>query len=415
MRKLKDGIRSLVKIDFHGNVHKYFRGTGAHERAANEARILKVLEERGCPNVPRLLDYTPEENYIVTTNCGMPAPIITRRRSDKLFAEIREQYGVIHDDPEPRNITYDDKEGHFCVIDFELATLVEEAREAEDSAVTPAESPPSATSRQLPNITWCAVSANGSKSPINDDSWLSMSAELNRTEVLPANGTISLEDTDLLFGVSDGMGGGNAGDLASSIALEKMAETIPQSMRIVAQGHAPDYSDQLKKTIQSIHRDINLEAYKQEQSKSMGATLTLAWFTTEQLHLAHIGDSRLYRHRDGKTEQLSQDHTLLWKKWKRGEISEIQFRSHPRKNVLFQCIGAGYRTAKPYLHNHSYRKGDSFLICSDGVIDGLWEKHIHKAFLLHADQPEALAKHIMELALNNAGKDDTTLITLHAH
>ena len=61
MRNLKDGIRSLVKIDFYGNVHKYFRGTDADKRAENEAYVLKVLEERKCPNVPRLLDFFPEK------------------------------------------------------------------------------------------------------------------------------------------------------------------------------------------------------------------------------------------------------------------------------------------------------------------------------------------------------------------
>lgn len=125
MRNLKDGIRSLVKIDFYGNVHKYFRGTDADKRAENEARILKVLEERGCQNVPKLLEYTAEENYIVTTNCGSPAPNISRKKSDSLFKKLEEEYGVIHDDPEPRNITYSEQLGEFCIIDFELASLVE--------------------------------------------------------------------------------------------------------------------------------------------------------------------------------------------------------------------------------------------------------------------------------------------------
>jgi len=126
MRNLKDGIRSLVKIDFYGNVHKYFRGTDADKRAANEARVLKVLEERNCPNVPRLLDFFPEEDYIITTNCGSPAPKLTKKRADIIFAELTTNYGIIHDDPEPRNITYNEKVGEFNIIDFELATVIED-------------------------------------------------------------------------------------------------------------------------------------------------------------------------------------------------------------------------------------------------------------------------------------------------
>lgn len=126
MRNLKDGIRSLVKIDFYGHVHKYFRGTDSDKRAENEARVLKVLEERGCPYVPRLLDYTAEENYIITTNCGSPAPNVTKKKSDKLYARLTTDYGVIHDDPEPRNITYNEVMGEFNIIDFELATIIED-------------------------------------------------------------------------------------------------------------------------------------------------------------------------------------------------------------------------------------------------------------------------------------------------
>jgi PPM family protein phosphatase len=126
MRNLKDGIRSLVKIDFYGNVHKYFRGTDADKRAENEAHILKVLEERKCPNVPRLLSYSPEENYIVTTNCGSPVPNLSKKKSDSIFATLEREYGVIHDDPEPRNITYNETKGEFNIIDFELATVIED-------------------------------------------------------------------------------------------------------------------------------------------------------------------------------------------------------------------------------------------------------------------------------------------------
>lgn len=124
MRELKDGIRSLVRIDFFGQVHKHFRGTGAAERCANEANVLKVLEERGCPYVPKLLQYDAAENYIVTSNCGSLAENITREKSDALYKQLEEEYGVRHGDAEPRNITYNPRLGQFCIIDFELADIL---------------------------------------------------------------------------------------------------------------------------------------------------------------------------------------------------------------------------------------------------------------------------------------------------
>ncbi|BDS05203.1 hypothetical protein NT6N_02430 [Oceaniferula spumae] len=126
MRNLKDGIRSLVKIDFYGNVHKYFRGTDKEERFTNEVRILKELEKRGCTNVPKFIEANEDELHLVTSNCGSPAPNLSKKKSDAIFAKLEKDFGVRHDDPEPRNITYDEKAGQFCIIDFELSTLLDE-------------------------------------------------------------------------------------------------------------------------------------------------------------------------------------------------------------------------------------------------------------------------------------------------
>ena len=121
---LKDGIRSQVRIDFNGNVHKRLRGTAADERYATEVAVLKVLEQRGCPYVPRLLEEHPDELYFVSTNCGKPADQISKDKADRIFAKLERDYGVRHLDAEPRNITYSDKLGSFCVIDFELAEIL---------------------------------------------------------------------------------------------------------------------------------------------------------------------------------------------------------------------------------------------------------------------------------------------------
>lgn len=121
---MKDGLRSSVRIDFYGNVHKRLRGTDVEKRYATEVAVLKVLEARGCPYVPRVLEEHPEEFYFVSTNCGRPAPNISKEKADSLFADLERDYGVRHLDAEPRNITYSDKLGRFCIIDFELAEIL---------------------------------------------------------------------------------------------------------------------------------------------------------------------------------------------------------------------------------------------------------------------------------------------------
>jgi hypothetical protein len=131
MRDLKDGIRAHVRIDWNGLVHKRFRGTDADKRYATEVAVLKVLGERGCLYVPKLVEEHPEELYFVSTNCGSPVPNLTPAKAKELFAELERDYGVRHGDAEARNVTYSAKLGRFCLIDFEIAEVLPMPEKAE--------------------------------------------------------------------------------------------------------------------------------------------------------------------------------------------------------------------------------------------------------------------------------------------
>jgi tRNA A-37 threonylcarbamoyl transferase component Bud32 len=123
--KVKDTLRSTVNLTFDGRVVKTYHGSNARERFDQEVRVLRYLEERGCNFVPKLLEADAEGIRIITTSCGTRVDHIDDQRVKELFAEV-EQYGVRHDDPDPRNITYRQSDGRFCVIDFELATILSE-------------------------------------------------------------------------------------------------------------------------------------------------------------------------------------------------------------------------------------------------------------------------------------------------
>jgi tRNA A-37 threonylcarbamoyl transferase component Bud32 len=125
MQPVKDTLRATVRMGFDGRVHKQFRGPKAAERFATEVRVLKFLEQRGCPFVPRLLESDPDNLRMVTTSCGSRVEHIDDQRLKELFLEL-ESYGVRHDDAEQRNITYRPSDGRFCVIDFEFATILDE-------------------------------------------------------------------------------------------------------------------------------------------------------------------------------------------------------------------------------------------------------------------------------------------------
>ena len=123
MLKVKDTLRATVNLTFDGRVIKVFHGPNAPERFANEVRLLRLLEARGCGFVPRLLEADPARLRIITSNCGSRVEHLDAVRTRELFAEL-EQFGVRHDDPEMRNVTYRQADGRFCIIDFELATVL---------------------------------------------------------------------------------------------------------------------------------------------------------------------------------------------------------------------------------------------------------------------------------------------------
>ncbi|TSA34208.1 MAG: serine/threonine protein phosphatase [Verrucomicrobiaceae bacterium] len=128
MNQVKDTLRATVRLGYDGRVHKQFRGPKADERFATEVKVLKYLEDRGCPFVPRLLESDPENLKIVTTNCGTRVDHLDDARCRELFEELLE-YGVRHDDAEMRNVTYRQSDGRFCLIDFEFATIIDEKHE----------------------------------------------------------------------------------------------------------------------------------------------------------------------------------------------------------------------------------------------------------------------------------------------
>ena len=124
MLKVKDTLRATVRMSFDGRVHKAYHGPDARQRFDTEVRVLRHLEARGCGFVPRLLAVEPEHLKIITTNCGSRVDQLSEERRMALFAELL-PFGVRHDDPVMRNVTYRISDGRFCVIDFEFATLLE--------------------------------------------------------------------------------------------------------------------------------------------------------------------------------------------------------------------------------------------------------------------------------------------------
>jgi tRNA A-37 threonylcarbamoyl transferase component Bud32 len=125
----KDTQRALVRVGYDGLVYKTFRGPLARERFENECRVLRYLEHRHCAFVPRLISADPESFHMITTNCGQRVERLDETRRKELFDDL-ERFGVRHEDPTLRNITYRQSDGRFCLIDFEFALILDDPNQA---------------------------------------------------------------------------------------------------------------------------------------------------------------------------------------------------------------------------------------------------------------------------------------------
>lgn len=150
----------------------------------------------------------------------------------------------------------------------------------------------------------------------------------------------------------------------------------------------------------------------------MGATLSLIWHAQGWLYFAHIGDGRIYQFmREGGVRQLTDDHTHVGWLRRKGELNEREARMHPRKNVLTQALGAGNQTIKPQLGEIRCEPGDTFVLCTDGVTDGLWDRRIEELInrpsKMLAQTPPA--ERLVKTAVEESGKDNATAIVLEIH
>jgi len=148
----------------------------------------------------------------------------------------------------------------------------------------------------------------------------------------------------------------------------------------------------------------------------MEATLSLCWFTPRWMYFAHIGDSRIYYLpvRDGGIKQLSQDDTHVDWLFRNGQINEREARCHPRRNVLQKALGGDNQFVDPQLGAVAYEAGDIFLLCTDGLVEGLYNSHLLE--LLRPPEPAQPranpARRLVEESLEKDGRDNTTALVI---
>jgi protein phosphatase len=265
-------------------------------------------------------------------------------------------------------------------------------------------------------LRWWGRSDIGKIRKNNEDAFLGLQFDAREVHRLGKIGEAPLAAHDYAFAVSDGMGGANAGELASGIAVEKITRLLPKSFKQSALGLQAGVEDVLAELYDQVHKALVFVGGAYDETRGMEATLSLCWFSPAWMYFAHIGDSRIYylAKGQGTIKQLSHDDTYVGWMFRNGQINEREARTHPRRNILQKSLGGTSQFVDPQVGAVGYEKGDLFLICSDGLTDGLYNENVLEYLLEEQKGGDNIAHRLVEESLTRSGKDNTTAVVIEA-
>jgi serine/threonine protein phosphatase PrpC len=238
-----------------------------------------------------------------------------------------------------------------------------------------------------------------------------MSAHFFETSARSAIGLVRQGNEDSgfvspqLIAVADGMGGHAAGEVASRIAIEVLQSLAPT---LVSTNIDEDsVADLLMYSLHSIDSKFSAITEEDIEKRGMGTTLTALLIRDKYISLLHVGDSRCYRLRGNTLEQLSTDHTVIQELLDQGAISQAEAAEHPQRSMLTQAL-RGDGDVTPVLQMYEIKKGDRYLLCSDGLSGVLTEKEI-RIGLKKTDKDEAV-KFLVDATYINGAPDNVTVL-----
>ncbi len=201
-----------------------------------------------------------------------------------------------------------------------------------------------------------------------------------------------------LFVVADGMGGAQAGEVASEIAVRSFDDELPNGSRAEA----------LVRVIEEANKRIHDRARSDDSLHGMGTTTTAAYVDDDEVVIAHVGDSRAYLLRGGDLIRLTKDHSLVGELVARGKLTEEQAEQHPQRSVITRALGPE-ANVQVDIDIFPAKAGDLFLLCSDGLTSMVHEPKLRPLFE-EADSLEQLGKRLIDAANAAGGRDNITVI-----
>jgi serine/threonine protein phosphatase PrpC len=203
-----------------------------------------------------------------------------------------------------------------------------------------------------------------------------------------------------LFAVADGMGGAQAGEVASKLAAAALEDTDPGTL---------SGSERLVSVIQEANRRVYERAAADPATSGMGTTMTVALVEDGRVTIGHVGDSRAYLVRDGQLEQLTEDHSLVNELLKSGKLSREEADLHPQRSVITRAVGTDPDVdVDAFVVDASV--GDIFLLCSDGLTDMVGDEEILEIIERHRADLDRLTKALVSAANRGGGEDNITVI-----
>lgn len=273
-------------------------------------------------------------------------------------------------------------------------------------------SEPDETSRP-PQVTWSGMTHPGRFRPNNEDAFLALTVDPQEMRLLGKDGSAPMDGCDFIFAVSDGMGGANAGEFASRIAVDRISHTLPRSFWLGAQGMRRGAGEWLDNLFSEIHTEMGRMGRYYPECAGMGATLSLCWFSPGRMNFAHIGDSRIYYWpKGGELRQISEDHTHVGWLLRTGKITESQARFHPGKSGLQQVLGGNVGSIDPQIGAVEFEPGDRFVLTTDGITDGLSRRGIQSVLEKPPVPEKSVSRRLIDEAMFNVGRDNLTALVV---
>lgn len=266
-------------------------------------------------------------------------------------------------------------------------------------------------------IHWSGMTHPGRFRKSNQDAFLGLILYKDEAHYLGKEDVHPIQDQDFVFAVSDGMGGANAGDYASKLALQSVTKLLPPAIKDSNPQTAEQRKRILLEVFTKVHEELKFVSKSYEECKGMGATLSLCWIRPSgDATLAHIGDSRIYHIPHEETIiQLSHDHSSVGQLLRSGKINEREAKNHPRRHILDQSMGGRTRNFEPQIEEFKVSTGDHIILCSDGICDGLFNKSIENIVIRPTQNLINLSKseRIIKEALYESGRDNLTSMIIN--